>query len=294
MLFDEELVEELFLSEFHEVVMVFKEGEMNLLDMITGQFNAITAQDRTDPNQNTRTSIYNSTIKVIDDLAPNITTVKTSLGRPVERVFKDGLYAMFEILRVDYKRSQNFFNARFTKNSYHHSLLYQTLVNNISSTISNDAKIHSVSLTLFLKDWVGDNKKQTSSSHNGRNLGFRNGRLPLNISDKVRACYDLARRYGRKLLQTIDESVVVSNIVIVDQNGSGYFTTINDAINVAPNNSVASSGYFFIYVAKDVYQEYVSIYIKKKYLMMVGDKINRMVITGDHNVHNVVDDFTTF
>ncbi|KAL5066994.1 hypothetical protein RYX36_017881, partial [Vicia faba] len=143
-------------------------------------------------------------------------------------------------------------------------------------------------------DWVGDNKKQTSSSHNGGNLGFRNGHLPLNMLDKVRARYDSARRHGRKLLQTIDESVTASNIVIVDQNGSGYFTTTNDAINVASNNSVASSGYFFIYVAKSVYQEYVSICSKKKYLMMVGDKINRTVITGDHNVHNVVDNFTTF
>ncbi|KAL5066993.1 hypothetical protein RYX36_017880 [Vicia faba] len=47
----------------------------------TGQFNAITAQGRTDPNQNTGTYIHNSTIKVADDLALNITTVKTSLGR---------------------------------------------------------------------------------------------------------------------------------------------------------------------------------------------------------------------
>ncbi|CAL5194489.1 unnamed protein product [Lathyrus oleraceus] len=167
----------------------------------------------------------------------------------------------------------------------------QTVVNDLSSTISNDAKIHSVSLALFLKGWVGDNKKQTSSSHNGRNLGFRNGRLPLNMSDKVRARYDSARRHGRKLLQTIDESVTVSNIVIVDQDGSGDFTTINDAINIAPNNSVAGNGYFLIFVAEGVYQEYVSIPSKKRYLMMVGDGINRTVITGDHNV---VDNFTTF
>jgi pectinesterase len=48
----------------------------------TGQFNAITAQGRTDPNQNTGTSIHNATIKAADDLAPMIGTVKTYLGRP--------------------------------------------------------------------------------------------------------------------------------------------------------------------------------------------------------------------
>ncbi|PNY00759.1 pectinesterase [Trifolium pratense] len=48
----------------------------------TGQFNAITAQGRTDPNQNTGTSIHNTTIKAADDLAPMIGTVKTYLGRP--------------------------------------------------------------------------------------------------------------------------------------------------------------------------------------------------------------------
>ncbi|KAL5077659.1 hypothetical protein RYX36_016643 [Vicia faba] len=47
----------------------------------TRQFNAKFAQGRTNPNQSTGTSIHNSTIKVADDLALNITTVKTSLGR---------------------------------------------------------------------------------------------------------------------------------------------------------------------------------------------------------------------
>ncbi|WJX79796.1 pectinesterase [Trifolium repens] len=168
----------------------------------------------------------------------------------------------------------------------------QTAINDLTSTLSNDAKIHSVSLALFLKGWVRDNKKQTSWPQNGRHLNFHNGRLPLKMSNGVRAIYDSARnRHGRKLLQTVDESVTVSEIVVVNQDGSGNFTTINDAINVAPNNTVASSGYFLIFVTEGVYQEYVSIPKNKKYLMMVGDGINRTIITGDHNV---VDNFTTF
>lgn len=49
---------------------------------LQGQFNAITAQGRTDPNQNTGTSIQNATIRATDDLAAANFTVQTFLGRP--------------------------------------------------------------------------------------------------------------------------------------------------------------------------------------------------------------------
>ncbi|KAG6701339.1 hypothetical protein I3842_08G160800 [Carya illinoinensis] len=49
---------------------------------LQGQFNAITAQDRTDPNQNTGTSIHNCSIKAAKDLASGDGTTKTYLGRP--------------------------------------------------------------------------------------------------------------------------------------------------------------------------------------------------------------------
>ncbi|KAB1200945.1 putative pectinesterase/pectinesterase inhibitor 7 [Morella rubra] len=49
---------------------------------MSGQFNAITAQGRTDPNQNTGTSIQNCTIRAADDLASSNSTTQTYLGRP--------------------------------------------------------------------------------------------------------------------------------------------------------------------------------------------------------------------
>lgn len=168
----------------------------------------------------------------------------------------------------------------------------QKVIDDFSSILLNDTKLHSVSLALFLKGWVPNIKKQTSWPRNGRHLDFHNGRLPLNMSKGVKALYDSARAHGRKLLQTIDESVTISDIVIVSQDGSGNFTNITDAIRVAPNNTVSSiNGYFLIFVTEGVYQEYVSIPKNKKYLMMVGDGINRTIITGDHNV---VDGSTTF
>lgn len=169
----------------------------------------------------------------------------------------------------------------------------QRVKNDLSSSLSDDMKLHSVTLALFKKGWVPKNKIRTSWPQNGKHLNFKNGRLPLKMSNKARAIYDSARRNGRKLLQTNtnEDSVVVSDVVVVSQDGSGNFTTINDAVAAAPNNTVASDGYFFIFITKGVYQEYVSIPKNKKYLMMVGEGINQTVITGDRNV---VDGFTTF
>ncbi|KAL6126979.1 hypothetical protein ACLB2K_075024 [Fragaria x ananassa] len=49
---------------------------------MSGQKNTITAQGRTDPNQNTGISIHDSRIMAAADLAPVIKSVKTFLGRP--------------------------------------------------------------------------------------------------------------------------------------------------------------------------------------------------------------------
>ncbi|KAJ4727714.1 Pectinesterase [Melia azedarach] len=49
---------------------------------MSGQFNVITAQGRTDPNQNTGISIHNCTVRAADELASSNQTVQTYLGRP--------------------------------------------------------------------------------------------------------------------------------------------------------------------------------------------------------------------
>lgn len=161
----------------------------------------------------------------------------------------------------------------------------------LSSSLADDTEIYSVSLSLFTKGWAPEKKIITSWPRNGRHLEFRNGHLPLKMSPRVKAIFDSARRHGRKLLQSDDDSVLVTDIVVVSQDGSGNFTTITDAINSAPNNTASGNGYFLIFITEGVYQEYVSIPKNKKYLMLVGEGINRTIITGDRNV---VDGFTTF
>lgn len=164
--------------------------------------------------------------------------------------------------------------------------------NGLTIPLSNDTKLYSVSLAFFTKGWVNPKTNKTAfqkSKHS--NKGFKNGRLPLKMTSKTRAIYESVSR--RKLLQSdqVGEDVVVRDIVTVSQDGSGNFTTINDAIAAAPNKSVSSDGYFLIYVTAGVYEEYVTIDKKKTFLMMIGDGINKTIITGNHSV---VDGWTTF
>ncbi|CAL9023966.1 unnamed protein product [Prunus brigantina] len=178
----------------------------------------------------------------------------------------------------------------------------QTCLDGIQSTASawslktglsapNDTKFYSVSLALFTKGWVPKTKKSATWKPTRKQRGFKNGRLPLKMSSRARAVYEGLTK--RKMLQTEteDDGVLVSEVVTVSQNGTGNFSTINDAIAAAPNNSASTDGYFLIYVTAGVYEEYVSIAKNKRYLMMVGDGINQTILTGNRSV---VDGWTTF
>ncbi|XP_021808219.1 probable pectinesterase/pectinesterase inhibitor 7 [Prunus avium] len=166
-----------------------------------------------------------------------------------------------------------------------------SVINDLSASISNNSQLCSVSLALFTKGWVPKDKNGVPKQPK-THLRFGKGRLNLKMSSQARAIYDAAINHRRRrLLQVGDEEVLVKGIVVVSPDGSGNFTTINAAIAAAPNNSVASGGYFLIYVTAGVYQEYVSIASNKKYLLMIGDGINQTIITGNNSVG---DGSTTF
>lgn len=164
--------------------------------------------------------------------------------------------------------------------------------NGLAIPLSNDTKLYSVSLALFTKGWVPKRKMKTNTLHKRQLIGFQNGGLPLKMSSGARAIYESVSR--RKLLQsnnTVGDNVFVRDMVTVSQDGSGNFTTINDAVAAAPNKSLSTDGYFLIYVTAGVYEENVAIDKKKTYLMMMGDGINKTIITGNRSV---VDGWTTF
>ncbi|KAL8088136.1 hypothetical protein AgCh_038056 [Apium graveolens] len=97
-----------------------------------------------------------------------------------------------------------------------------------------------------LKDcWVPTTKRVLSRTPKRRGA-FAHVRFPFKTSDKNKA---ILQKIGRRhLLQDDNDYIILSNIVIVSQDGTGDFTTINDALTLAPNKTVASDGYFVIYV----------------------------------------------
>lgn len=167
-------------------------------------------------------------------------------------------------------------------------------MNTLLTPLSNGTKHCSISLAFFTHGWVPARKKGRILSERKHIFSeLRNGisdGLPLKMSNQDQQVYESLNK--RKLLQTtVNASVTVSQMVVVNKNGTGNFTTINDAVAAAPNNTAIGSGYFVIYVVKGVYQEYVSIPKNKQNIMMIGDGIGKTVITGNRSV---VDGWTTF
>ncbi|KAH7662171.1 Pectinesterase protein [Dioscorea alata] len=91
----------------------------------------------------------------------------------------------------------------------------------------------------------------------------------------------------RKLLEARTPKDVQANVVVA-KDGSGKFTTVQEALNSVPDNGNTR---YVIYVKKGVYQETVRLEKQKKNVMIVGDGMNATVITGSLNF---VDGTTTF
>ncbi|MBA0833104.1 hypothetical protein Goarm_017440 [Gossypium armourianum] len=144
-----------------------------------------------------------------------------------------------------------------------------SIKNGLLPSVSNGTHFLSVSLALFRHGWVhGFIKSLTRRNHVFSNL-----------------------KHARADEEGKDKGVSVSQVVVVNPDGSGNFTTINEAVAAAPNNTGDSNRYFLIYVVTGVYEEYVSIPKKKQNVMMIGDGINKTIITGNRNF---VDGSTTF
>ncbi|XP_056176694.1 pectinesterase-like [Syzygium oleosum] len=76
--------------------------------------------------------------------------------------------------------------------------------------------------------------------------------------------------------------------LVVAKDGSGNFTSINDAVAAAPSNSKIR---FVIYIKEGVYLEYVMVNTTKTNHMFVGDGIGKTWIKGNRNY---VDGWNTY
>jgi len=170
-----------------------------------------------------------------------------------------------------------------------------SLKNGVVQPLSDDTKLYSISLSLFTKAWAPKKRKSANNGGGRRESLFRRGRIPaLKMSSRAKAILESATGDHRRLLQEIGsggDQVLIRDLVTVSKDGSGNFTLINDAVAAAPNKTHGTDGYFLIYVAAGVYEENVIIDKKKKYVMMIGDGINRTIITGNRSV---ADNYTTF
>lgn len=162
-----------------------------------------------------------------------------------------------------------------------------SIANELSPFLNDARRLCSISLVILNNGWI-----PTEQSRMQRHLTEQMYADMKFISTRKNSPFRISSsRNGRKLLQIGSMSINVTKSVIVNPDGSGNYTTITDAIQAAPNNTQPGEGYFMIYIAAGVYQEYISIASNKKYLLMVGDGINQTIITGDHNV---IDGWTTF
>ncbi|KAK6131717.1 hypothetical protein DH2020_034514 [Rehmannia glutinosa] len=97
---------------------------------------------------------------------------------------------------------------------------------------------------------------------------------------------DWLKPHDRKLLQTAATGMAADAVVAAD--GSGNFTSIEEAIRAAPEYS---SKRYVIYIKKGVYKEYLEINKKKWNIMMIGDGVDVTVISGNRNF---IDGWTTY
>ncbi|XP_010264200.1 PREDICTED: pectinesterase 2-like [Nelumbo nucifera] len=84
----------------------------------------------------------------------------------------------------------------------------------------------------------------------------------------------------RKLLQTSSPTSQAN--LVVAQDGSGNFKTVNEAISAASKQK--RSGRFVIYVKAGTYKENLQIGNKLNNIMLIGDGIGKTVITGSKSV----------
>ena len=98
-------------------------------------------------------------------------------------------------------------------------------------------------------------------------------------------------RRERILEESESKGILLYQFVTVSPDGTDNFTSIGDAIAAAPNNTKPEDGYFLVYAREGYYEEYVIVPKEKKNILLIGDGINRTIITGNHSV---MDNYTTF
>ncbi|CAH1425339.1 unnamed protein product [Lactuca virosa] len=136
-----------------------------------------------------------------------------------------------------------------------------------------------VSNSLSLLSASSSKQKDKSKHHKTTNKGMD---LPKWLSGKDR------KIFRNDYEDDNDDYDYDYNTLTVANDGSGNFTTITDAINFAPNNSVDR---VLIYIKQGLYEENVEIPSYKTNIVLLGEGSDITTISGNRSV---IDGWTTF
>ncbi|KAG2273014.1 hypothetical protein Bca52824_067569 [Brassica carinata] len=168
----------------------------------------------------------------------------------------------------------------------------------ILTRVSDGIKLISVSLALSKEAWpIASDASVTKPPPRILTEDEKKSSSPevsyVKVTKRERMIYERVKVLGRKLLQSSpggNGGLKVAKSVVVNPNGinGDAYKTINDAIAAAPTKAESENGYFVIYVVAEVYEEYVTVPSNKSYVMIVGDGIDKTIITGNRNVVDAV------
>ncbi|XP_010423511.1 PREDICTED: probable pectinesterase/pectinesterase inhibitor 47 [Camelina sativa] len=168
----------------------------------------------------------------------------------------------------------------------------------IGTPLGNLTRLYSVSLGL-VSHALNRNLKRYKGSK-GKIFGGGNNavREPLETlikvlrktCDKSKDCRKANRNLG-ELGETSGGSILVREAVTVGPYETDNYPTISEAVAAAPNHTFPEQGYFVIYARAGLYEEYVVISNKKRNIMLIGDGINKTIISGNHSF---IDGWTTY
>ncbi|CAN8237274.1 unnamed protein product [Cochlearia groenlandica] len=167
----------------------------------------------------------------------------------------------------------------------------------IGSPMGNITGLYSVSLGLVSHALDRNLKRYKGSKGKIFGGGDKPIREPLEYLIKVlRKTCDKSKdcrkdRNLGELGETSGGSILIREAVVVGPYKHDNFTTITEAVAAAPNHTLPEDGYFVIYAREGLYEEYIIISNKKRNIMLIGDGINKTIITGNHSF---VDGWTTY
>ncbi|WP_240904824.1 pectinesterase family protein [Sphingobacterium sp. SGR-19] len=92
---------------------------------------------------------------------------------------------------------------------------------------------------------------------------------------------------NRSETRSLEEGETIKADAVVATDGTGDFTSLQDAIDAAPNNRTE---YYYIYVKKGTYKEVVTIPQNKDYIYLYGDDATTTVLTFDNYASRVKPD----